>query len=64
MVHMLCDELSRSGEHQSASLDCQDLRGQTPLHLAAKNGRLAAMAALLHHGARIDVKVGRRNVRT
>jgi ankyrin repeat protein len=34
-----------------------DMAGNTPLHLAAREGRLSTISVLLHHGAKVDIKV-------
>ena len=34
-----------------------DMAGNTPLHLAAREGRLSTLSTLLHHGARVHLKV-------
>ena len=36
-----------------------DMAGNTPLHLAAREGRLSTLSTLLHHGAKVHLKVKR-----
>ena len=41
-----------------------DMAGNTPLHLAAREGRLSTLSTLLHHGARVHLKVSALQYRT
>ena len=36
-----------------------DMAGNTPLHLAAREGRPSTLSTLLHHGALVHLKVKR-----
>ena len=49
----LCEEMTRDG----LELDQLDLGGNTPLHLAARNGNTNTASTLLNHGARVNMKV-------
>ena len=49
----LCEEMTRDG----LELDQLDLGGNTPLHLAARNGNTNTASTLLNLGARVNIKV-------
>ena len=49
----LSEEMSQDG----LEVDQLDLSGNTPLHLAARNGNTKTASTLLNFGARVNVKV-------
>ena len=42
---------------EEIELDQTDMAGNTPLHLAAREGKLPTISTLLNHGAQVDKKV-------
>ena len=53
ICNWLCDEMTRD----EVDVSQVDMAGNTPLHLAAREGRLSTLSTLLHHGARVHLKV-------
>jgi ankyrin repeat protein len=49
----LCEEMREEG----VEIDQLDMAANTPLHLAARGGRTAMAATLLHLGASVHMKV-------
>ncbi|TRY68412.1 hypothetical protein TCAL_04100 [Tigriopus californicus] len=52
IVNWLSEEMVRG----DISVNQVDVAGLTPMHLSAREGHLATLSALLHHGAQIDAK--------
>ena len=44
-------------EQQQLDVDQLDQAGNSPLHLAMRRGHIPTVAALVHHGAKIHLKV-------
>ena len=55
LVRWLAEEMS----HQGMDIDQLDLGANSPLHLAAKEGHTSSVAALLHFGATVGLKVSK-----
>ncbi len=53
ICHWLCEEMARDDIDATQA----DMAGNTPLHLAAREGKLSTLSVLLHHGAKPQVKV-------
>ena len=51
------DWLSEELERQQLDVDQLDNAGNSPLHLAMKRGNIPTVSTLLHHGAKIHLKV-------
>ena len=56
ICNWLCEEMTRD----EIDVSQVDMAGNTPLHLAAREGRLLTISALLQHGAKVHLKVGGR----
>ncbi|CAB4066431.1 unnamed protein product [Lepeophtheirus salmonis] len=52
LVSWLSDEMIRN----EADVDQLDKNGNSPLHVAAKNGNVSTLSTLLHHGANVYLK--------
>ena len=54
ICNWLCEEMTS----EEIDVSQVDMAGNTPLHLAAREGRLLTISTLLQHGAKVHLKVG------
>ncbi|XP_030843260.1 ankyrin repeat domain-containing protein 50-like [Strongylocentrotus purpuratus] len=54
-IQSLIDSEDKSEDSGGVDVNCTDIFGRTPLHIASENGHLQTVKCLTHHGAKVNV---------